>query len=84
MCLFDTGAREGTRGECEGCVGSIDCGTCFQKQRGNHHHVQFCTAVKLAMLRVCLFKSVEHFFPVRKCFNIYGDRNEAALKSCWQ
>ena len=38
-CIFDTGARKETRGECEGCVGSIDCGTCFQKQQGNHRHV---------------------------------------------
>ena len=47
--------------ESEGCDGSIDCGTCFQKQRGNHHHVHLCTAVKPAMVHSCLFKSVTHF-----------------------
>ena len=72
MSIFDAGAREGTRGECEGCVGSIDCGTCFQKQRGNHQHVQFCTAVKPAMVRFCLVKSAAPFFPVCKCSTIYG------------
>ena len=43
--MFDAGAREETRGECEGCVGSIDCSTCFQKQQGNHHHVQHCVPI---------------------------------------
>ena len=48
MCILDAGAR----GESEGCFDSIDCGTCFQKQRGNHPHVQLCTVVKLAMFCV--------------------------------
>ena len=36
------------------------------------------------MVRVCLVQSAAPLFPVRKCTNIYGDRNETALNSCWQ
>ena len=57
ICIFNAGAR----GECEGCVGSIDCGTCFQKQWGNHLHVQFCSAVKSAMVGFFLIKSAAPF-----------------------
>ena len=63
VCILDAGARREITGESEGCVGSTDCATCFQKQRGNHHHVRFRTAVKPAMVRVCLVKSAAHFFP---------------------
>ena len=73
MCILDAGAREETTGEYEGCVGSIDCGTCSQKQRGNHHHVQLFTAVKSAMVCVCFVKSATFFF---QCAN-------ALTYQCW-